>query len=375
MRNSSGSVAWSVGGGNCTKPHPLAWLASAAVGIAILLTPPVANADPSCSSIAGGPLCIDGRLQDWGVQLKDSSNQTPQSDWSGAMLAGNRGFMSRDEDTSDLAGNGFYVSPNYGGQNYDFEFLAAAVVGNRLAITAVSGIRPDNGLTYYSPGDFLIKVPSQADPSVQRMYAIEVGGGAPGATAGGPVTTGGLGSDYRLKADGTTQSHSLSSSSTYMLTTQTAGSVWLTHPSNWFLDPFYNCGQNPNDGIGICGYEPVQFRSNTGTVAPTLISANTDYIYTLNSTLQDNGAASLQHSVIELALDLSALTSDYSTGDPLTLEIFWGPSCGNDRLMVALDVQQPNPNIEQLPAPGGLAAFALGLALLGFHRLRRPACR
>jgi len=82
----------------------------------------------------------------------------------------------------------------------------------------------------------------------------------------------------------------------------------------------------------------------------------------LNNTLQDGGGASLQHSVIEAALDLAAIAPDYTSDDPMAIEIFWGPSCGNDRLSVLLYVQPDvQPNSEGLPihAPGTLLLFGV----------------
>ncbi len=194
MRSGNRPVALSAAGESCIDPAAAKWLAAAALSFGLLLAPPSAQAAP-CTSTADGPICIDGNLKEWSVQLKDSPGTTPLSVWGAAAIAGNRGFAATREDINDRAGHAVYVSPNYGGQDYDFEFLAAAVIGNRLAISIASGIRPDNGAAFFAPGDILIKVPTSANPAVNRMYAIEVGGGVPGATGGGAGATGGPGSE------------------------------------------------------------------------------------------------------------------------------------------------------------------------------------
>jgi hypothetical protein len=58
----------------------------------------------------------------------------------------------------------------------------------------------------------------------------------------------------------------------------------------------------------------------------------------------------------------------------MAIEIFWGPSCGNDRLAVTLVVPpEVQPNIEQIAAPGGALLF--GIAALPAFRGRRRAAR
>ena len=100
------------------------------------------------------PLTVDGNLSDWVISVQDgySGNTTPtdfsglRSDLIGSMI----------EDSSDIAGDGGYVGPNYGGQNYDGEFMGWALQGSQFHVAILTGQRPDNGFARYSPGDLRI---------------------------------------------------------------------------------------------------------------------------------------------------------------------------------------------------------------------------
>ena len=57
----------------------------------------------------------------------------------------------RIDKVTDNAGDGGYLGPYYGGQNYDGEFLAASFDGVKLSIVVVTGQRPDNGFSRFAP--------------------------------------------------------------------------------------------------------------------------------------------------------------------------------------------------------------------------------
>ena len=77
-----------------------------------------------------------------------------------------------------------------------------------------------------------------------------------------------------------------------------------------------------------------------------------------------------QHAIIEASLDLGSLIS-YGTGDALTIGIFWGPSCGNDRLDSIVSFIAPPIHLTSVPAPGGALLYGLGLLALQWRRRRR----
>ena len=80
------------------------------------------------ASALSAPMQVDGNLADWGVSVQDSRNAHPASVFSTVNVgAGNKLFSYSIEDTNDLAGHGFYLGPQYGGQDYDVEFMAAAL--------------------------------------------------------------------------------------------------------------------------------------------------------------------------------------------------------------------------------------------------------
>ncbi len=95
------------------------------------------------------------------------------------------------EDTSDSAGDNGFVGPNYGGQNYDVEFLGVKQQGSRIYLAMVSGLRPDNGFERFGPGDIRLVVNGVT-------YGIEVGGGV-GGGAGGMLTGGMEGSTVQAR--------------------------------------------------------------------------------------------------------------------------------------------------------------------------------
>ncbi|MFT5485709.1 MAG: hypothetical protein ACI9JL_000755 [Paracoccaceae bacterium] len=274
------------------------------------------------SAGSASAITIDGNLSDWGVTVADGNNSNFSSP------SPTIGLVSTfTEDQNDFAGNGGYVGPNYGGQNYDAEFMGVAVQGNTMYLAIVSGQRPDNGLSKYSPGDIYMTTPV-------GVVGIEVGGGT-GGGAGGVVTEGNAGSTYNLHSNGYTQSYGTTDAA------QTAGSIWAN--ADWIQDP-------------IAPGSPVQMDING---ASTKI-ADADYAYTRNTQTS-------QHSVIELALDLTNLLDEDGNG---SIGIHWSPSCGNDIVTAFFQVSVPITSTE-IPEPGSALVWLVGVGMIGAMRARR----
>ena len=281
----------------------------------------IAAAGATGSLPAAAAIVIDGNLGDWNVTVADNN---------GSVFTGANTSYGIDggpfiEDQSDTAGDGGYVGPEYGGQNYDAEFMAAARNGNTLYVALVSGQRPDNGLQRYSPGDIRIVA------NGTTTYGIEVGGGA-GGGAGTAQTEGAAGSFYNLNSSGYTVSAAATP------TAQTVGSIWKN--VTWTNDPL---GMN----------SPVQFTINGGSTQV----GTADYIFTRNT-------VTTQHSIIEFAFDITALIG---TGSGL-LDITWGPSCSND--LAEIFVVVPSRDIPT-PAPAALPLFLVGIGGMAMLRRRR----
>lgn len=275
---------------------------------------------------AASAITIDGNLSDWGVTVADGNNSNFSSP------SPTIGLVSTfTEDQNDFAGNSGYVGPNYGGQNYDAEFMGIALQGNTMYLAIVSGQRPDNGLSKYSPGDIYMTTPV-------GIVGIEVGGGA-GGGAGGLVTEGDAGSTYNVRSNGYTQSYGTTDAA------QTAGSVWAD--ADWIQDP-------------IAPGSPVQMEING---ASTKV-ADADYAYTRNTQTS-------QHSVIELALDLTNLLDEDGNG---SIGIHWSPSCGNDIVTAFFQVSMPITSTE-IPEPGSALVWLIGVGMIGAMRARRRTRR
>lgn len=283
----------------------------AAVGVALALS----GAPAGASSIT-----IDGDLSDWGIHVGDNNTSNFSN------LSNSIGLLaSFTEDQDDNAGDGGYVGPHYGGQNYDAEFLGVALQGSTLYIAIVSGQRPDNGATRFGPGDIHMTINGV-------NYGIEVGGGN-----GGVVTAGDAGATYNLNGNGFTTSIASTDPA------QTAGSIWTD--VNWILDPIDSAQQ-------------VQMQVHGGSTQV----GTAEYVYTGNTVTG-------QHSIIELALDISNLLGEDGEG---LIGIYWSPSCGNDIVQALVLAAVPQNDI---PEPGSALVWMLGVAALVGARYRRKLAR
>jgi hypothetical protein len=264
------------------------------------------------SQCALAGVVVDGSLNEWGVVVANNN----QSNFSSPSSIANA-FVAEDQD--DLAGDGGFVGPAYGGQNYDAEFLAISFDGLRLSIAIVSGQRPDNGFVRYAPGDIRI------DSSVGN-FGIEVGGGS-GGGSGAAISEGAVGTTYQLNSSGFTTSVSTSA-------IQTAGSIWKD-PVWLFSPPF--------------SHLETQLQFEGGTLV-----GEADYRFTLNSVTS-------QHSIIELSIDAAQV---FGPGATIT-GVSWHPSCGNDVLSLTT-------GFTVTPEPTTLTIWStLSLSFVGICWLRR----
>lgn len=239
---------------------------------------------------------VDGDLSEWGVTMANGV-----SGGVGSTYVSVPGITADDEDTNDTS-NSYTVGPNQGGQNYDWEYLGATIQSGDLYIGVMSGQRPDNGFTLFSPGDIRITT------TYGRTFGIEVGGGAGNGTGAGNFTessdsrginASNLGSFYGLNGSGYTATHTYSSAHVVAGLYETTG----VEATAWYTELV---GGLPNTQS--------QLQLLGGTYKGTA-----DYIFRWTS-----GSV---HATIELGIDMSAF--DLAAGDVIST-ISWQPSCGND---------------------------------------------
>jgi hypothetical protein len=308
----------------------------------------------------------------------------------GAPSAGNPGGTPRNEDIYDGLNTGL-VDPNYGGQNYDAEWMGTALNGTKLSIAILSGVRPDNGFSKFAPGDIRL-VAKNSGGGVIAEYGIETGGGKGGVSGdtsrgvgGTSVANDSKGSTYVLDSAGATskvvnstspstavnssnQTSSVAGTKYEMNSGQTAGSIWRMTGNGtstncgtfgaWICDPISGAdGSAISNGV-LDDKMPNQIGKGAVKVGET-----DAFVYTRNESV--DGA--IQHSVIELTLDLALLDLGGTFDE---LDIYWGPACGNDVLHIAW------PRPEEVPAPAALWLLGpAGLRLIAMRRRRGSACR
>jgi len=330
---------------------------------------------------AEAALDVNGNLDDWGLTTNGTdiltygggivNNPNPNSSaghgeitnfWDTASLY----YHAEDTSTS-------YVGPNWGGQNYDAEFLGAVRHGSELYLAIATGQRPNNGFTNFAPGDIRIGI-ENAVFGIGRVYGIEVGGG-PGKyynyhpPTPDKILAGDFGTTYDLydsghtygflKGDGSGAFNRYGTS--YTPTNpelkagvhnpgQTAGSVWLTHDSDWVDDP-------------IPPPLPTQFQITSGLP----VGASADYVYQF----ADIGTTDLgQHAFIELSVDLATLDLDPVLHPGTMMNVAWRPSCGNDDSWLRVEVPMSPPPIPEPASVVVWAVLALTVGGCGWWRRR-----
>lgn len=306
---------------------------------------------------------VDGNLSEWGVGVPTNSDfisapgltnlfphtnpATYPAGYPSTLTTSGLGFAFSYMYEDGVGANG-YVEPQFGGQDFDLEFMGVAYEPSvqKLYIAIVSGQRPDNGASVFEPGDIQIQ-------TSRGKYGIEVGGGKGGA----PINSGPLNTrDDKLAIEegawGTTYSGHPSAGTavgweyhrSFEGDPQTAGSIWKTTGTDdgWLLD--FLSSKTPSPPYLQSQIDPRQVENGNNTFVGTA-----NYIYTRNGIGANDGG---QHSIIELAIDLAAL--GFKGGDKIT-RVVWQPGCANDILDVG-------PDVTVVPAPGAIVLLGTGLA-------------
>jgi hypothetical protein len=263
-------------------------------------------------------ITVDGDLSDWNVVVADNNASV-----FGTVNVSPTNFFEEDQDDTS---NSHYLGPNWGGQNYDAEFMAVARQGGDLFVAISTGQRPDNGEYNYSPGDLRIMLLNG------DIYGVEFGGGSYTPDTGAAITEGAQGTTYTVLGNGHTAGGGVTNHAV-----ETAGSIWKN--ANWILDPL--APQMPvqidHDGLGV-------------------FAGTADYIYSRNAGVPGYYTGT-QHAIIELSIGLGDLGGDVN----LIESIQWRPSCGNDELIVNPRFP-PGQTFPPMPEPLTSVLSLMGLA-------------
>jgi len=369
-------------------------LAGGAVAASVAVVMAVGASTPGHAS----SITVDGGVSDWGVVLHNGGNTTyGGSNYTGVIGAysgpgggaGLIGYMSpvtpgnplgpNAEDTNDRAANGGIVTPWEGGQKYDAEFMAVALSTplngdlkhSNLSILIVSGLRPDNGATYFGPGDIRVN-------GLAGSFGIETGGGV-GHTGGVDVahqTQASDGYTYTLTYGGGCIG---CTSGTTADSAVKAGSI--RQNPGWINDPLASAANggasggaydDPNghpDDLNLYPFEDDDRSQIDHAHAGTDVTpADMQFYYTADE-LMDGANNKSVHSVIELSFAAEPfVVTDASGNQTLSFSIDWGPGCNNDVLEVDAYAYQPHQWVSEPPFAIG---FAGSLLAVGFPLQRR----
>ena len=259
--------------------------------------------------LATGPamagVTVNGYLDDWGISyngngtvnysgINGSAQPNPAAGYGGVVggaTVNGFSYQYHIEDQNDWAGRNGQLGPNQGGQEYDAEFLGAGVDGTNFVIAILTGQRPDNGFSDFSPGDVRIQTSA-------GLFGVEVGGGKGSKyRTSGEITEGNAGTTYEIvQNNGSTEGYDNHG------TGQVAGSIWKN--ATWSSDP-------------IASPDPdIQPQLTGGELLDGL--ADLSFLWKKDS----------KHAVIEIAFSL-----DFFGGANI-LGVEWAPGCGNDIVSV-----------------------------------------
>ncbi len=239
-------------------------------------------------------ITADGNLADWGLQRNGNAN-----DWkpNTAVVPSANQFVVDDQ----TGGRGVYLTPGYGGQDYDAEALYVSKDSNFLYLALITGLSPNTPNTggNYGPGDFAI--------DFGQNGSFEFGIQTTGADAG---------TVYKVSA----------------------WEYGLWDINNQYINTSH-LAANPA--------HPTSIRTGT-LVGEGVLSYKDEYFTNMGINTGD------KHYVIEAAIPLSAF--DGYSGK---FDVHWTMNCANDSISADPDLTIPEPGTLAL-LPLGL----LGLAAL-----------
>ena len=302
----------------------------------------------------------DGTLADWNVTVGDNNTSNFATVAPvGATLLG--ATISDNNDTS----NSYNFAPAPGGplgggQDFDAEFMAAAVgIGaskGHLYVAIATGQRPDNGAATYQPGDLKITNIGGAHPGV---YGIELG-----ATSGAAITTtGGAGTTYKLGGSGNANGTDSTPAG------QTIGAIFRNAT---FRTGTYGPLGNPGTQLDTNSAVHSDNNESQAGGAQTITGSGTP-IGSVDAIYESGDMVTTQHQIIELEIDMETLLqtgSDHSSWASTVLIFQWGSAA-----VVDLITTFSLPPIDETPAPEpeSIALFGLGVLGLGVARGRKFA--